>query len=106
MRLDADMHRGTRDQLAHVVPALAAERILQRAAAGTAPSGTGRVVGLAEITASTIRYSFACSAVMKKSRSVSRWIFSMDCPVWCTRMRLCSFRIHRISLFWMSLLVA
>src|SRR5438046_10517897 len=74
MRLDADMHRGTRDQLADVVvPALAAERALQRAAAGTAPSGTGRVVGLAESTASTIRYSFACSAVMKKSRSVSRW---------------------------------
>src|SRR5439155_13950976 len=74
----------TRDQPAHVVLALAAERALQRAAAGTAPSGTGRVVGLEEITASTIRYSFACSAVMKKSRSVSCWIFSMDCPVWWT----------------------
>src|SRR3989441_8974491 len=43
----------------------------------TAPSGSGRVVGREEITSSTIRYSFACSAVMKKSRSVSRWIFSM-----------------------------
>src|SRR2546428_7068464 len=33
----------------------------------TAPSGSGRVVGREEITSSTIRYSFACSAVMKKS---------------------------------------
>src|SRR2546427_9515334 len=29
MSFDADMHRGTRDHLAHVVPALAAERVLQ-----------------------------------------------------------------------------
>src|SRR2546430_14574268 len=102
MRLGADMHRGTRDQLADVVvPALAAERALQRAAAGTAPSGTGRVVGLAEITASTIRYSFACSAVLKKSRSVSRWIFSMECPVWWNRMRFSSSRIRGIYLPWM-----
>src|SRR2546426_3153046 len=52
----------------------------------TAPSGSGRVVGREEITSSTIRYSFACSAVMKKSRSVSRWIFSMDWPVWWARI--------------------
>src|SRR5207249_3106809 len=106
MSLDAEIHRETCDQLAHVVLALAAERALQRAAAGTAPSETALVVGLAEITASTIRYSFACSAVMKKSRSVSRWIFSMDCPVWWTRMRFSSSRIRRISLAWMSMSVA
>src|SRR3989454_4623721 len=72
----------------------------------TAPSGSGRVVGREEITSSTIRYSFACSAVMKKSRSVSRWIFSMDWPVWWARMRFSSSRIRRISLAWMSMSVA
>src|SRR3990172_8295754 len=43
---------------------------------------------------------------MKKSRSVSRWIFSIDWPVWCTRMRFSSSRIRRISLAWMSMSVA
>ena len=58
------------------------------------------------MTSSTIRYSFACSAVMKKSRSVSRWIFSIDCPVWCIRMRFSSSRMRRISRAWMSMSVA
>src|SRR5262249_23465154 len=94
--LVTDVDGGSRDQLANVVLALAAERALQGAVAFTGPrhpsvdsyfwtcaaesaacSLTARVVGLEEITSSTILYSLACSAVMKKSRSVSRWILSM-----------------------------
>src|SRR5439155_897331 len=75
-------------------------------AANAAASATARVVGLDEMTSSTILYSFACSAVMKKSRSVSRWIFSMDWPVWWTRIRFSSSRIRRISRAWMSMSVA
>src|SRR5207237_4111186 len=98
--LIADVHGGARDQLAHVVLALAAERALQGAvafarstrhhclpyfwtcaAASAACSLTARVVGLEEMPSSTILSSLACSAVMKKSRSVSFWIFSMPWPV-------------------------
>src|SRR5438128_1251827 len=43
---------------------------------------------------------------MKKSRSVSCWILSMDWPVWYTRMRFNSSRILRISRAWMSMSVA
>ena len=43
---------------------------------------------------------------MKKSRSVSRSIFSMACPVWFTRMRFSSSRMRRISRAWMSMSVA
>src|SRR4029453_14102154 len=100
----ADVHGGARDELADVVLALAAERALQRpsalarpgrhrpapsrpAAATAGASVTDRVVGLEAMTSSTILYSLACSAVMKKSRSVSRWIFSMLLPVWGIRLR-------------------
>ncbi len=54
---------------------------LSAAAASAACSLTGRVVGFDAMTSSTILYSFACSAVMKKSRSVSRSILSIGCPV-------------------------
>src|SRR5262249_39614021 len=118
--LVADVNGGAGDQLADVVLALPAEGALERPAAltgarhasysyavtATAASGTGRVVGFEEITSSTMWYSLACSAVMKKSRSVSRWIFSMESPVWWTRMRFSSSRIRRISRAWMSMSVA
>src|SRR2546426_6174465 len=122
--LVADVDGRARDELADVVLALAAEGALQRSVALTRPrhpsldpyfwtwaeraagSLTARVVGFEEITSSTILYSLACSAVMKKSRSVSRWIFSMFWPVWCTRMRLSSSRILKISRAWMSMSVA
>src|SRR6185369_373441 len=97
--LIADIDRRAGDELAHVVLALAAEGALQSSVALTRPrhpsadsyfwtcaesaacSLTARVVGLEEITSSTILYSLACSAVMKKSRSVSFWILSMPWPV-------------------------
>ena len=48
----------------------------------------------------------ACSAVMKKSRSVSFAIRSIGWPVWVTRIRFSSSRMRRISRAWMSMSVA
>src|SRR5262245_33508044 len=132
--LVADVDRWSRDQLANVVLALPAERALQNASVRLTRSGhsrppfSGPLAARAQpfrpspaaptacavfsngtwdaMTWSTIPYSFACSAVMKKSRSVSRVMRSAGWPVCCTMMRFSSSRMRRISRAWMSMSVA
>src|SRR5690606_4589808 len=59
--------------------------------------------GLLTMTESIRPYSTAASALMKRSRSVSRSMVSRSLPVWAARLPLRRSRSFRISRAWMSI---
>src|SRR3990172_1481452 len=108
--LVANKDRRAGNKFFHLVLPFAAERAFKRRVLffffrHDYFSFTGRITFFV-MTSSTRPYCLASSPDMKKSRSVSAWIFSIGCPVWDDRILFKVSLSFRISLAWISMSVA